>query len=84
MAQILNLGKFRAIGLIPRATPCYSTENAETFVPDDQFRVVYRVHVITYVKPLQIRPFSRLQTAMFGLRTWALKVDCRIQKRLFC
>ena len=32
VAQIFNLGKFRAVELCPRGTPCYSTENAETFV----------------------------------------------------
>ena len=30
-AWIFNLGKFRAIGRVPRGTPCYSTENAEIF-----------------------------------------------------
>ena len=32
LSRIFNLGKFRAIGRVPCGTPCYSTENPETFI----------------------------------------------------
>ena len=32
IARIFNLGKFRAIGRVPRVNPCYSMENAEIFI----------------------------------------------------
>ena len=32
LAGIFTLGKFRAIGRVPRGTPCYSMENADIFI----------------------------------------------------
>ena len=42
-STVFNLGKFRSIGLVPHSTPCYSTENVETFITVRHLHIDYEL-----------------------------------------